>query len=572
MKTSPQKNDQGLALLLALLFISLALVALGAIGARSINQRLMVNQYQNFQETFHGLESALAISKVELETGGDGILGMESWVPAYAEDNVPVFPTLTDSDTGFITLPDMPDIKMAAYAVSWINDGRDNNGDGTIDNAPEQYMYTIYAQAEELGITRRTETVYKGGDVNVWRNAIFAGSGQAGGLINGNVNIHGSVHLLGTDLPEGQTAISAIDLSGTALIHNNYAGIPAALAARVPALDQVSFEGEMIQSLTAKLRVKRGLVGVSGNSEIGEPNITGNSYKETMDGTFVNDGWTGNKTIPDGDRGDPQAVWSDNGWDENYDLGDKVPFPTLNTDWHDKQTGARVTNPATGTWYTHQEYFEQVLLAADNNPSDGVYNGNITIDAKGSAIYWNATTSQYLTGAAALSATPGANDDYLQFNPAANVLKMNGQIKVNGNLIFTGQGADKTINYSGRAAFLATNVTIDTDLVSCNNGNPASTALSFPVANIIGIMASGNMIVGSASQLSIMGAFYAQGYIKSMKQTNVMGTFVSNYFDMGTNVPAIFQVPTLADNLPLGMIGDYPIMALDQVSWRELGI
>jgi hypothetical protein len=50
----------------------------------------------------------------------------------------------------------------------------------------------------------------------------------------------------------------------------------------------------------------------------------------------------------------------------------------------------------------------------------------------------------------------------------------------------------------------------------------------------------------------------------------VAGTFVSNYFDMGTNVPSIFQVPTLADNLPLGMIGNYPIMSMTRVSWREL--
>jgi hypothetical protein len=47
---------------------------------------------------------------------------------------------------------------------------------------------------------------------------------------------------------------------------------------------------------------------------------------------------------------------------------------------------------------------------------------------------------------------------------------------------------------------------------------------------------------------------------------------VSNYFDMGTNVPAIFQVPSLADNLPQGMVGAYPILAFQHVSWRELGV
>ena len=60
--------------------------------------------------------------------------------------------------------------------------------------------------------------------------------------------------------------------------------------------------------------------------------------------------------------------------------------------------------------------------------------------------------------------------------------------------------------------------------------------------------------------------------IKISKQTNVMGTIVGGYFDMGSQVPNIYQVPSLADNLPYGMIGNYPITTLEQVGWRELGI
>jgi hypothetical protein len=91
------------------------------------------------------------------------------------------------------------------------------------------------------------------------------------------------------------------------------------------------------------------------------------------------------------------------------------------------------------------------------------------------------------------------------------------------------------------------------------------------VNNILGIMATGKLEMGTNSQLHLMGAFYAQDQIKSTKQTIVTGTYVSNYFDMGTNVPEIYQVPALADNLPPGMIGAYPILALTQISWREIG-
>jgi hypothetical protein len=324
-----------------------------------------------------------------------------------------------------------------------------------------------------------------------------------------------------------------------------------------------------IETLHAKLRVKKGLVGLSGNSEIGQRNVVGDGKKDFMDGTYVQDGWTGNSVVPDGGRGDPKSVYSDNGWDTPYDLGDKVQFPLLTDDWRDPNTGSKIVDPGTGTWYTHEDYFNQVLLGSPTDKTDGWYNGSLTINAKGNQnFYWNATTG---VQSSTIPATLPANDDYIAFNPTTNVLRVNGQITINGGLTFTGQGNDKTIYYSGRGALMVKgDVVIDTDLLTCNDGNTSNYTNSFPVNNILGIMSTNNMTVGSTSQLTIMGAFYAQNKITSSKQTNVAGTFVSNYFDMGKNVPSIFQVPSLADNLPLGMIGNYPIMSLQKVSWLEL--
>ena len=119
---------------------------------------------------------------------------------------------------------------------------------------------------------------------------------------------------------------------------------------------------------------------------------------------------------------------------------------------------------------------------------------------------------------------------------------------------------------------IAAEIRIDTDLLSCNNADPTNTVNSFPVNNILGLMSSTTMLVGTTSQLSIMGAFYAQEKLTTSKQSNIIGTFVSNYFDMGGQVPSIFQVPALADNLPLGMVGNFPVLALSRISWREMGI
>ncbi|MBP8129636.1 MAG: hypothetical protein KA184_08635 [Candidatus Hydrogenedentes bacterium] len=568
-RPSHKQAQEGMALLIALFFVSVALVLLGGIAVRMINQRTQVDHYEAHKSCFLGLETAYSQCRYELELAEDGFIGLDSWIPPSPG----ALPSFDDSGVTPAALPSMPGVEYMAMAEQWGDDGKDNNGDGAVDDGAEQWMYTIHGWARVDEKVRQVEAIVAATDVNVWRNAIFGGAGMAGGTINGNVSIHGSVHILGDAVLEGGTSIAAIDLSGTSLIHNNYDGVPADLLARVPPLAKREWNGESdIETLDASLRVKHGRVGMSGNSEVGSADTFGNGFKETMDGTYINDGWTGNAVVPDGDRGDPTSVWSDNGWDDLYDCGDRVSFPLLTDDWRAPLTGARVTNPATGDWYSHQDYFDQVLVAAADNPGDGVYVGDIDLYTMGSHFYWNATTGTKLVGS--LPATPpGPNDDYILFNKDTDVLRINGQITVRGNVIMQGKGNQTTINYSGRGAILVHgDVTLDTSLLTCNNGNPASTANSFPVSNIIGIMAEDDMVVGSVAQVSLMGAFYAQDQIVTAKQTHVMGTFVSSYFNMGTNVPNIYQVPSLADNLPLGMIGNFPILSFKQISWREIGV
>src|SRR5690606_21030880 len=129
----------------------------------------------------------------------------------------------------------------------------------------------------------------------------------------------------------------------------------------------------------------------------------------------------------------------------------------------------------------------EVLLADPDVKNDGAYNGNIALAANGSKFYWNATTGVKLTGSLPATA-PAPTDDYILFDPTTDILKINGQIRINGNLSFTGQGNDRTINYSGRAAILTYgSINIDANLVTCNNGVKTNTANSFPVNNIIGL-------------------------------------------------------------------------------------
>lgn len=579
-------RDEGMVLVLALFLVFIAVMTLGALSIRVVNQSRQADQFVDYEECMYGIESGLARSRVSLEEGNGGMVGV---TPRTDAEGAPLRYDFGDDGVFPLVLSEPSGVEYFAYAENWGNDRTDNNGDGAVDGPEEQGFYTVFSVARKGVMTRQVEVVLEGTDVNVWNNAIFAGAGGANGAIQGNCSIHGSVHILGNHIPLGGEAVVVLDMMGASLIHNNYGSgpgpgptLPDYLRTRVPTPPRANFEGESdLETLNARLRVKRGLISLNSASEVGTVQTLGNGLKETVDGVFNTDGWTGQRTQDDGDRGDPTVVYSDNGWDELYDLGDKVKFPTLDDDWRWPsrvecyELGQPFTGIPGGTEkdvngdvYSHSAFFSDQL-------SDGnAYSGDVTIQTN-KDFYLN--LSKPGSTVAQRTKPDPANcikgDDYIYYNSATKVLEVNGQIEIDGNLVLTTRNGntDKTIYYTGRAAFLVRgDVTLNTDLLTCNNGNPSDYAQSFPERNIIGIMAQNNMLMGEHAQLDLLGAFYAQGTVTSKKQTVVMGTFVSNFFDMGSQVPDIYQVPALAKNLPLGMIGNWPIFALSEVSWREL--
>ena len=577
-RTVIQRNKEGMALLVVTLFLVVAAIALTALTTRSLNQTKAIDQFATYKQCFDGMAAGIAESIVELEKSEDGIIGAEYWQPD-GELQVPNFDA-----QGVIpkSLSTRPSTEYFAYAQQWDSDGLDNNGDGLVDNPEELGFVTVYSFARDEGVVRRAEVVIEGADVNVWNNAIFAGAGAAGAVINGNVSIHGSVHILGDNVVAGGEALTVLELSGASLIHNNYGDSTVftdRLRHSVPAPPQVLLGGETVDSLGAKFRVKRGLVSLNGSSEIGEVNLTGNTDKETLDAIYNEDGWTGNSVTDDGDRGDPTTVFSDNGWDTAYDLGSKVSFPLLSDDWrwpenvgcHEYEgvagaPGATEDNDL-GEPYEHAEFYLDNL--SDGDP----YAGNVVIDTS-QDFYLNLTRPADANPDNRVKDDPDAcvkGDDYLYYDAANDVLEINGQVAIDGALEFTGKGKDDTVYYTGRGTVLVRDdVIMNTNLLACNDGDPNNYVGSFPEKNIVGIMSANNIIMGTSSQLELMGAFYAQDTITSTKQTVVMGTYVANYFDMGSQVPDIYQVPDLAKNLPIGMIGNWPLRVYSQVSWREL--
>jgi hypothetical protein len=577
-----------MALLVATAFVSVALIILGALFVRLMSQKRQVDQFAVFGNCLHGVESGIAASWTELVDGEDGWVGLDEWSLPEGATEV-VLPSFEDDGVTPLTLASMDDVEYFALAFNWLTDGFDNNGDGTIDGTDEIGFYSIYSFGRHGDLERGVEVVLEGHNISPWDNAVFAGSGAAGGAIQGNCSMHGSVHILGDSVPEGGEAIVVIDLMGASLIHNNYGtgagpgpALPDYLRDRVPALPRTTLpDGEDVETLRAKFRVKHGLCSLNSASEIGEPDDPGSGMKTRMDGIYNTDGWTGSRVTPDGGKGDPSVVYSDNGWDDDYDLGDAVSMPMLSDDWRwpervecyelgyefEGEAGATEESPD-GDNYRHDEYFPELM--------DGpAHEGDVTISV-GTDFYLNLSRPADTDPTNRVQPDPEncvKGDDYLYYDASTNVLEINGQVEINGDLeIASGSGKKGSLlYYTGRAALLVHgDVTVAASMLTCNDGDPNDYVESFPEKNCLGIMAEYNMYTGVGAQRDLMGAFYAQGTIESDKQTVLMGTFVSNFINMGQQVPDVYQVPELVNNLPLGMVANYPMYAYSQVSWREL--
>jgi hypothetical protein len=413
-------------------------------------------------------------------------------------------------------------------------------------------------------------------NVSVWNNVIFGGVGQACRSINGNVAIRGSMHLLGDgedftdvdgdgrwddnetytdsdhnghyDLGEPYTdtdhdghrdaqepfvdangngtrdpALTVTDmaeeLSGTANVGNNYNGMPADLHALLPALEQVSYGGEVVDSLDAKLRVKHGKVNISGSATVGDPNVHGNTTKETLDGVYVSDGFGGNKGAA--------SVYSDNGTTAAYDLGDgAVDMPLIDTGSYTKDG------------VTYSNYLDYL------NQNATVYNGDLAITNGTPLIIIGPKGTLVVDGSGHVNIT--------------------GIVYINGNISFG--PAKSRIIYSGVGTLVTPNsVNVHADVV------PAHT---FPTTDAIGLIAGDriNLATGSGdAHLTMALAMYAQHQVVCNKQSDIAGTIVSSYYSM-SNVPKLYQVPELADHLPPGMPGAEPIWIAGVTieSWQDV--
>ena len=153
--------------------------------------------------------------------------------------------------------------------------------------------------------------------------------------------------------------------------------------------------------------------------------------------------------------------------------------------------------------------------------------------------------------------TDGTNT--ITFESDTKLLSISGIIKVSSLII------SDDITYEGTGTIYVTgDVLIDGNVLPSAPG-------SYPTTNVLGVIAGGNTTLGDdSSQLKLTGAYYCAGTVTSSKQTELAGTMVCQNFSITAQVPKIWQVPSLALNLPPGMPGATPFWVFTELTWREV--
>lgn len=357
--------------------------------------------------------------------------------------------------------------------------------------------------------------------LTVWDNALFGGSNQVGNSINGNIQVRGSMHIKGAP---GKT----VDMGGTAFVLNHYRDADQndnfdVDWVKLPPVPMVNFGGEVVQSLGAELRVEQGDVALSGSVVWGEQDVTGNNFMEEVDGVYSD--------APIALSGSAEVNPVDEG---PYDATG-MPFPTLADPYYHAPTA---TNYA-----THRLFLDTNSLTIVEN--------NISVD------------------------TPSFNHNNafgsIDWNQATNTMTIDGIVRVNGNLDLAKK--NDPILYDGRGTLFAVgDVAIHDDVLPQDNYLQTGT-MNY---DNLGIIADNDLDIatgGGETFVKVMAAMYAQNETTIRKQSRIAGAIVTLFFDMGNNVPRIFQAANLSANLPPGMPGGDPMLFVtgaDVTNWYQV--
>jgi hypothetical protein len=505
------KKERGAALVICMVFLTL-LSVLGAAGimTSSTDVKIASNDLST-SESFYIAEAGLARAQAEVlnDLQNDNIASNNTF---YSLSGLT---TITPSSSAFYNFTS---VSFAGGSYQLSVKFYDAPGGG-LD--PKKVMVRSTGVGPDWSTTV-LECSYFAENISVWNNAIFGGGGGGAIPITGSVIIAGSVHLLGNGVP----ATSYTFVNQTGLVLNDNTGMePVTLLPTVNAADITS-------DLGAKFRLRNGRVDMRlGSSTLG-------SLASPLAAIYIMDGADSdsNGVNDDIDGGvnilaNGQNVFADEGAysAEAYDLGNVgLSLPPISV------VGA---------------YDLTAVTESDGAPAPkGLINGNLELTGE----YKDGPTWYYPN----INQSDGFGN-FIIFDSTTNVLQIGGVVMVNSlnisdDITYTGIG---TIYSLGTAAI---------------GGNVLpGAANSYPITNCIGVISVGDMSIGGVAKVFLTGAYYSAAKITSDKQSQLAGTIVCQRFDITLNVPKIWQIQSLTDNLPPQMPGEGYIWTITAKNWRQ---
>lgn len=496
------RNERGVILITVYLVTTLLMILGAAFMGRVVHEGKISERDRHAVEALYIAEGAL--QQVLYDLRQDMVIS-NNWLDQNI--NGIILPAGTPNTTSWTTVP---------YTVTTMGDGTFSVELQAVTGATNAMRVRLTATSS--GITRKLLINTQIINLNPWNNVLFAGAGQGGDVINGNVDIRGSIHILGDSLAPTDLAM---DLSGGANIGNNYDGMENTLRGKLPNPPTVSFNGENVESLGAEVRIRKGKLGLSGTALAGSPDVPRNAVKETLNGVFINDGYGGNKKA--------ENVNSDNGVANGYDAGNEVTFKTFSDPYKDG-----------GTPYNSYTQFVTTkgLECPYNDFERGKKPDNFELASGTNRIKWKKSTGE---------------------------LEVDGVVYVN-DTIDLGEKRE-TITYKGVGTMVALGSNADIKV----HGNLLSKR-TFVTDDTLALVAQDRVEVatdGGDTQSLVAGIFYGQTETRVDKQSHLAGVFHSKHYRM-ENVPSLFQVPSFnATNHP-GLISNQNIYFMRVNSWQEI--
>ncbi len=445
------------------------------------------------------------------------------------------------------------------------------SGDGlTLES--QGYFGDSFDTARALATARVSFQVQTVG--SAWQNAIFAGGeAPSNNMINGNVAVYGSVHLI------GENNDPALTLGGGAGIFEDYAGDGGGGTNIINQMNAIAGPNQHQVKLCTELKIRKGQLHF-GSSGTGSGSSTVGTTSSPIIAAYLGSGTS-----------DASKVHTKDDKIYGYSGSLDVSFPKLDQNHPDEfvipakdptvqiiELGGTCNEFQTGSGNNSTIQFPPPGATPSADPpytgclSDTSINNALELGG----IAWlpdayscNLTNVQDAVNGLVSNFGVTSGDGYLCI-AGDNVIINTGawplEIKYPG-------GNNKTVYYEGRAA-IRTGSEICEDPTAappCTRRdieirenfiprNPNATPY-FPEDSIISLVANGDVSFapkgggGSTSNLEVAAAVYAQGTATFSKQTLVVGAVVADSIDASQNVPQIAYEPRVPDNLPQGSPG-----------------